>query len=473
MGTKLITTKNLAQYLAGAVGPVLDAAHDTDPEREGFTPARLSSAAITAAAAAAVTPASVAAALPARLSDASIVATAAGAVTPAAVAAALPARLSDATLRATFVAPSLTGQEALRTANSVALRGFRAALAGARRGKNRAVVAVIGDSKSEGQNSDTGATYQDVWTRYLLAALRSRWQPAGVAGGEGFIPAAYAYTNPTGQGFAIAGTLNTDYTRTFSTGPGYRSVRMDTTAAAMSLTIPCTSFDVHYYNSTAGTKIDVTIDGGAAQTITTNATGGSQKWNSGALTAGSHTIVLKKNGTSAANVSIQGVNVYNGDETAGVALVDGSHFGATTASTLTPMAATVDAVGLTSPDLVIVKLGTNDYPAVSSAAFQTNLAAIMYSGANSFTTKLAKVPSYLIVMPEARATGLEPVANYVAAAYAVAAAMPAPCAVVDLSLRMPQASAASPLGLWGSDGLHETSRGYQYVADAIERVLID
>jgi hypothetical protein len=54
VGTKLITTKNLAAY-AGRLLPSVDvngalvAAHDTDPEREGFIPARLSDPALKAA----------------------------------------------------------------------------------------------------------------------------------------------------------------------------------------------------------------------------------------------------------------------------------------------------------------------------------------------------------------------------------------------------------------------------------------
>lgn len=99
MTTKLITTKNLAAYAAKLL-PTVDldgeiaAAHDTDTEREGFTPARLSAASIAAS----------------LLGKADLVS---GAVPDAQ----LPTRLSDARLKAAYGAPlsRLNGSSVIRS----------------------------------------------------------------------------------------------------------------------------------------------------------------------------------------------------------------------------------------------------------------------------------------------------------------------------------------------------------------------
>lgn len=361
-------------------------------------------------------------------------------------------------------------QAVQRLQKHAGLATWRAALANAKAGTGKAVLAVVGNSKSEGENASPGATFRDVWTRYLLNDLRADWQPAGIAGGVGYIPLKYAVANPTGQGFALTGTVGTDYNVSNSAGPGARHLTLRTATAAATRTEKCTSLEVHYYNTVAGTKIDVTIDG-TTTTITTGSTGGAQKWTSGALTSGNHTVTIKKNSTSPADAAVAGVFFYDGDEAAGVQFVDASHYGYKVSDALTTAQQAFASLNLFAPDLVIVKMNTNDMASVNAATFQANLLQMMETGTYSLKNRLTtKVPSYLFVIEEERSGMVSPIGDYAAAVRAVAAAMTAPAAVLDLTRYLPKSATPSALPLW-TDGIHEGTYGHRYVANLVGAVV--
>jgi lysophospholipase L1-like esterase len=360
-------------------------------------------------------------------------------------------------------------------ANDAALRVARVAAAGCLRGKNNFTIVCDGDSKTEGQNSDVGATYQDNYPSYLLTRLRARFQPAGVTGGVGWLPAYYAFTAPSaGLPVTQGGVLNTDYTKnTGNGGPGLRGVTILTTSGSITWTATYTSFDLFYNNQVVGTKIGVSIDGGAVTTITTSSTGGSTKFNVTGGGGTSHTIAVTEVAGSAATPIIEGIMVYNGDETAGVRLINGGHFGFQTLSFSQAINNWVPSINILAPDLIIVRLGTNDMVTNTAAVMQANLATILSTGgANCFLTKLAKKPSILLMSPENRSTGtlISPFTSYRQAYYNLLTDPTGP-ALLDLSLRLPTSSASDALGVWGSDSIHETSKGYQYEADMVDRFI--
>lgn len=362
-------------------------------------------------------------------------------------------------------APAPT-QERLRAQNDAALRRFRAAFAD--RARNPVMIATWGDSKTEGQTSDVGATAADSWPRQLLTSLRAKYQPAGVVGGEGFIPAKYGYSVPSAQGFTLAGNW-TDYQ---DSGPGLRSVLLNDATATATITRTMTSFDLHYRNFTNGTKITVAIDGGAATTITTAAPSGARRQSFTGLTAGSHTVVIGYGAGSAAPVRFIGIDVFNGDETKGIRLVDASHAGWTTSQFNAGLTNWTGSLNLFAPDLVLCRLGRNDFTNNSSATFKSQLLNMVSGSASSLNTVLTKQPSYVLMMPEdITQTKIEPYANYRQALYDIAATDPTKYTVFDLGLRMSPDATSDPLGLIGADGIHETRKGYAFVADAVERFL--
>lgn len=315
-------------------------------------------------------------------------------------------------------------------------------------------ILAVGDSMTEGTGSTVITNRAiDLWVGHL----RSVYQPSTAAGGRGYIPAAYFVSTPTGQGFTRAGTTSTST----AGGLGLRRVLLSDATATMTLTVTCTSFDVFYSNLTTGTKFSVKIDGGVPVVVTTTAspTGyGMPPWNSGALTAGSHTIVIAYEAGSAA-ASIEGVMVYHGDETKGIRLWDAAHHGFTSTSFASnhnwrsPFA----RLGASpTPDLAIVGLGYNDQTSgITPALFKTNIETIL--------TKLREfhpqTPVVLVAWPARSGATTYPWSDYVTAMREIASAQVL-TTLLDLQPLVP----ADWLSTYTTDGTHPNDAGYALVA---------
>lgn len=375
-----------------------------------------------------------------------------------------------AVLDAAYAALTIAGQEDLATQNDAAMRVIRAALARVRRGKGRAVIAVIGDSKSEGQNSDVGATYADTWPRYLQASLRGR---LGVTGGDSYVPFWYGRFAPATQEFTYTGTANVDYSVGWFQGIGMRSIHLLTTAAVLTITRKLSSFELHYSNYAAGTVINVSVDGGAyTNVITTDGNGGNRTWVSPVFGAATNHVVTVSRGTgSTGDPVVGGIHFHADDESVGIDVIDGARYGQTASSFSDNLEDWTRALNYTSPDLVIIRLGANDMVQYSAATYQAKMLNLLSGAGNSINARLTKKPSYLLVVPEqgTQAT-IDPYQSYIDATYALLSGVTS-AAILDLSKRMPQDSASNPLGLIGADSLHETSVGYQYVAELVERMI--
>lgn len=343
--------------------------------------------------------------------------------------------------------------ETAKSPRSLALRKFYSALAD--RANSPVDILTIGDSRTEGQ----GATVVgDRWQDRLLAALRLRYSVLGVTGGRGYIPAWYAFTvpSPTGAGFTPSGSV----TQSQTFGLGRRSVTL-AASGTLTITVTCSSFDLIYAVSASASSVTVTIDGGAADLVSIGAGNLGGQFKHYTTSVGTHTIVI----THASGAPIvEGIMVYNGDESKGLRLHDGSHFGFTSGSFVSN-GSWAQSVTPAAPDLAIICLGTNDVGAgaVPAATFKTNLSTII----TSIRARAAECP-VVIVAPSERGdtyTPVEPWANYVIAMREVAT-VTSGAIFFDMASRQVKAN-LDTYGAFQADKIHESSLGYGLVADAL------
>ncbi|TYP82088.1 SGNH/GDSL hydrolase family protein [Blastococcus xanthinilyticus] len=314
-----------------------------------------------------------------------------------------------------------------------------------------------GDSVAEARDVGT----ENGWLAKLTARLRARWQPAGVPGGEGYVPSYYVSSGVVDRWTFTGGTPNLapQY------GLGHRHHHFVSGGIVQSLTFTGTRIQVMWAGSVNTGVVGISIDGGPAVSVNT-ATGftsstpaGGGSWLSPALARGSHTITLTN--TSGKIVLLSGAYVYDGDESTGVRMWEAGHSGweaedyANRSPNNTSHAATIAAI---APHLVILPLGYNDWAnGRTSAQFQTDLTKIITD------TKAAAAvdPDFLIVAYPARtdspAAVVEPWANFVTAMQSVATAQGA---------EFLQISAVPTL-----DGVHPTADGHTTIAAEVEAFL--
>jgi lysophospholipase L1-like esterase len=361
--------------------------------------------------------------------------------------------IDKGTADASYAFNTAQGLEVLRTQVGNALRPFRATLGA--RVTTPVDVVVIGDSISEGQAS---STLSNRWITQFVSNLRKSFQPSGVGGSLGYMPSWHALTSPTGTSPTVAGTP----TQSSNSGLGRRVLQLNASGDSVTFVVTCTSFDLLYTTQTSTVStFTVTIDGGAPTTVTP-ASGGiiSAKWNSGALSAAAHTIVV----AWASNTpQIEGLMPYYQDETKGIRLWDAAHYGFTTSSYTSLGYWATSLSMIPNCGIAVIYLGTNDFGTnVASATFQTNLTSIIAT----VRGKLAATTILVVAGYERSGSFAEPWSNYVAAMYA-AAATDSFCAVVDLSKRMVKCSAETISGVYNADGVHPADKGHLMIADAV------
>jgi lysophospholipase L1-like esterase len=354
-------------------------------------------------------------------------------------------------------APATVGTGDPRELRATPLRTWLAALA--KRDTGPADIFALGDSITEGVGvSSKGAR----WVDLLLTNLRAWAQPAGVSGGEGFVPIAYNLNNFP-QRWTTTGTFGTNVFAQ-SYGPGLRAYQLNGGVAA-SLTFTGTGCDILYVKGSWGGTMQVAVDGGAATNVAqfnaTAADGFRYQGIRGLDPGVPHTVTVTASGV----ILVAGAVVYNGDETQGVRLVEAGRSGITCASFVTNLAAVQAQVTTLAPSLVLVNLGTNDYNAgTTAAAFQTSLQTLVQGIQTA-------APNTSVVL----AAGWNPLSStqaawqpYRTAVAAVAAATGA--AVFDIGARYGDAR-ADTLGLT-VDHTHPNAAGHRLYADSLTDFLL-
>jgi lysophospholipase L1-like esterase len=337
-------------------------------------------------------------------------------------------------------APATVGTGDPRELRATPLRTWLAALA--KRDTGPADVFALGDSITEGVGvSSKGAR----WVELLLTNLRAWAQPAGVTGGEGFVPIAYNLNNFQ-QRWTITGTFGTNVFAQ-SYGPGLRAYQLNSGVTA-SLTFTGTGCDILYPKGSWGGTMQVSVDGGAATNVpqfnATAADGFRYQGIRGLDPGVPHTVTVTASGV----ILLSGAVVYNGDEAQGVRLLEAGKSGITCASFVTNLAAVQAQATTLAPSLVLINLGTNDYNAgTTAAAFQTSLQTLVQG------------------IQTAAPSAWQP---YRTAVVAVAAATGA--AVFDIGARYGDAK-ADTLGLT-TDHTHPNAAGHRLYADSLTDFLL-
>jgi hypothetical protein len=314
-------------------------------------------------------------------------------------------------------------------------------------------VVMIGDSYTEGE----GATARAF--RFVNAfrdRLRAFHPTGGVAGGANYLTA-----NPIIASYPKdpAGSFTSD----FRFGFGKRAVQL-AAGAPITFTVSATSVKIAWFRDTGTGSFTYNVNGGATTTVSTNgAHADGQTTTITGLSGVTDTITIALN---SGYVIIEGLYVYNGDETRGVRVWESGHFGWTAADFLTtPSGGTatdwLSHVTNVQPALVVIELGENDATKVSAATYQSNLATLIANVRAACST----APSIVLVAgPERNNTLVEAWVNYVAAMKAIASNDNA-IDVLDLTTVLPKVKGA-PAG-WYADSVHPSNHGHAEIATAL------
>jgi lysophospholipase L1-like esterase len=336
---------------------------------------------------------------------------------------------------------------------------FYAALAN--RNEARCTIALMGDSITEGAyctNLSTATT-----AARLNQSLRARFPTLGVTGGRGWIPAANSAPSTTGIVTASAGVTNST-----AWGPGWQYASLTSATTTLTVSLTGTSFDIMYLTGSGFGVGYYTIDGGSPVTFNTNAATTDGTIVHVTMTAGTHTIVI--GWSSGGQVDIDGIVEYNGDESAGISVARLGYSGSSASQWNTSLWWNISMAAL-APSLIVLQFGVNDANASggnrTAAQFKSDLTSMIANARVHFTTP---PPIILSMMYQTSETYVEPWQNYVTAAKQIAAA-DAAVIVVDHSARMPATTAANTYGLYSTDNVHPSDKGYAMIAETLASVL--
>lgn len=327
-----------------------------------------------------------------------------------------------------------------------------------------AQILCVGDSVTEG----FGTTHDSKrWIGLLRDRMRTKYAVSGVnAGQRDYINswyfnggAGYIDHPPTIAGGAFTFT---------GKGLGGRGVYLTTTGDSITFTETGTQVEVWYMRGPTQAMLDISIDGGAAVTVDTQDLDTPDYdytaiWQSGTLSAGSHTVTVSYNATrgNGWRVAVYGARYGTaGDTVMGVHLFDGSRFGSSAQDHLQ----TNNHVELASQaDLVIFTLGYNDAVQFTSAQFAIYITGLI----DYYQTERPGVPILLVALMRPGVTReagqIEPWANYVAALAGIVGTRPR-VSFTDISRLTPRLDLAN---VWSTDGLHPNDAGHAVIADAI------
>ncbi len=364
---------------------------------------------------------------------------------------------------------AITGDKAVRVNE---LRTFHQALANRHYAPCR--VALIGASTGEG----VGVTaYGRHYFNRLRDLLRARFPVAGVAGGENYVGAwgapaegaLPAYTWPVARS---VGTGNDN-----STGWALKATALSGATQSLTYTFTGTSVQVWYSQYGGGGNFTVAIDGGAASPVNSSgSTDRNAKWVSGALSVGSHTIVVEWASGNPNPAYIHGFAAFNGDESAGIHFYNGAQASKTTTDFVSNSAEWAPRLATIQPHLVLIPLGINDFSSsIPSATTLSNLQSIIATVRSNTTTN----PSIVVVKSTRVTAGTfaEPFANYQAAWQAVASqdtggyAGSSGVALLDLAVRQVSPVTDNTFGLFNSDLTHYTDMGASLTAESMAAFL--
>lgn len=253
------------------------------------------------------------------------------------------------------VTPDTPAVMATRSVQAKDLLGFHMALAQA--STTPVDVFVKGTSLLFGQNS---ANENSRIPTRLVQKLRERYNVPGVRGGRGMICGIGAY----GGADTVVGAPTTVASGTASRGAGLGNGK-----SIQYTNQTCTSFKVFLTRVTTD-EITITIDG--VPTVLTAGPSGAVIWTSSALAATSrHTIVIAQT-NGAGTAVVNNVQFFDGDETTGIRLIDGTLAGSSSKTWLTAQGGSEDwLVQLAASNAAVMILDTIPNDATTAGAALT------------------------------------------------------------------------------------------------------
>jgi len=252
--------------------------------------------------------------------------------------------------------------------NSTALRLWHTKLA--RRTQEPVKVMFAGHSLAEG----TGATTYDQRISVVLNAnLRARYALAGSK--YGYITRSYISPAPTGLPYTTSGTVvGAQF------GLGTRAWQIGA-EASVSITFTGDRFLLTYTRAGGSGIMGIQIDGGAVTLVDTNnaAAAAQALWDSGAITAGAHTVIITRDATSTNDVYLCALIPYSGDYNTGIRVYDAGHHGAF----ITQAVRTQEVTQLLPFGLIVQHWGENDTAMTKNAykvAYEARLTSYRSTG---------------------------------------------------------------------------------------------
>jgi hypothetical protein len=310
---------------------------------------------------------------------------------------------------------------------------------------------MIGDSWTEGE----GATARELrYVNRFRDDIRVTNPTPGVPGGNNYITAI-----PTIASYPPDPPRN--YPADFRFGFGRRGIEIGATPIVFN--VVATSVRIAWFQDTGTGSFSYTLDGAAAVTVSTNGPhADGQTTTISGLGGTAHSISIVNAGGYAL---IEGVYVFNGDETKGIRVWEAGHYGWGTADfNETPSGGTatdwLSHLTNVQPDLVTIELGVNDAQQVPAATFKAGLQTLIANVNAAITVDPGII---LIACPAPDAVLSNPWAEYVAAMEQIAAAPLID--VLDLGQWMPPINGAPPG--WYADAYHPANRGHSEIARAL------
>ena len=316
-------------------------------------------------------------------------------------------------------------------------------------------IAVVGDSISEGTGT---SALINRWQTVAQTMLR---EALGITRGPlvPYIPAHYATSAPQSL---VSRSGDTDaWDRV---GLGVRSVRINAGGSVTFTPGHVTSARLLFYGGSTAGEAEVLVNGTSRGTVATAGKGNAYVWQV-PVSPGEATITVRPSGT--ASVYLQGLHVYDGDETAGLQLIDASHHGwAWQAENLLSSQSQAAAFKALNIEGALGALGTNDVLRGSPADAAAAVADVL----NLWRGQVPTLPVVELWMPRA---GGRPTSQTDPYREAVSRAFNTDerSGFVDLGTVLPSPNDPGGAGLY-ADALHPNDDGAARIAAAVSGVLL-
>lgn len=233
-----------------------------------------------------------------------------------------------------------------------ALRRITQALAG--QDVAPAKIVFLGAATTEGAGVTT-------WPRRFVSQFPDLVRKRASVGG--FTPPMAATTITdfpvVASGGAVAATSNGAY----STGWAGRSAVLVSDTSKLAFSFTGTQLKIFYAQLAGGSSFTVKIDGAVVATVSTSNVTVSRwvQWSSLILTRGSHSVEIQRTGGGTGVAYIRGMQWHDNDENSGVWVYDGAHAGWKASDFLANEAEWGPALNLIAPDMLVVRLGQEDF----------------------------------------------------------------------------------------------------------------